>query len=78
MNGNTDVMKAMDAVARKNSVDRAAVAVAWIMAHLAKVLPVMGTNNLKRIAGLRDAFKVKMDRINWFEIYTAALGHEVA
>ena len=78
MNGNTDVMKAMDAVARKNGVDRAAVAVAWIMAHPAKVLPVMGTNNLKRIAGLRDAFKVEMDRITWFEIYTAALGHEVA
>ena len=78
MNGNTGVMKAMDAVARKNGVDRAAVAVAWIMAHPAKVLPVMGTNNLKRIAGLRDAFKVEMDRITWFEIYTAALGHEVA
>ena len=78
MNGNTDVMKAMDAVARKNGVDRTAVAVAWIMAHPAKVLPVMGTNNLKRIAGLRDAFNVEMDRITWFEIYTAALGHEVA
>ena len=78
MNGNTDVMKAMDAVARKNGVDRAAVAVAWIMAHPAKVLPVMGTNNLKRIAGLRDAFNVEMDRITWFEIYTATLGHEVA
>jgi predicted oxidoreductase len=48
------------------------------MAHPAKVLPVMGTNNLKRIAGLRDAFNVEMDRITWFEIYTAALGHEVA
>lgn len=78
MNGNTDVMKALDAVATENGVDRAAVAVAWILAHPAKVLPVMGTNNLTRIAGLSDALKVNMDRITWFKIYTAALGHEVA
>jgi predicted oxidoreductase len=78
MNGNTDVMKTLDAVAAENNVDRAAVAVAWIMAHPAKVLPVMGTNNLTRIAGLSDALKVNMDRITWFKIYTAALGREVA
>ena len=78
MNGNTDVMKTLDVIADENGVDRAAVAVAWILAHPAKVLPVMGTNNLTRIAGLSDALKVNMDRITWFKIYTAALGREVA
>jgi len=78
MNGNTDVMKTLDVIAGENGVDRAAVAVAWILAHPAKVLPVMGTNNLTRIAGLSDALKVNMDRITWFKIYTAALGREVA
>ena len=78
MNGNTEVMKTLDVIASENGVDRAAVAVAWILAHPAKVLPVMGTNNLTRIAGLLDALKVNMDRITWFKIYTAALGREVA
>ena len=78
MQGNTDVMGVMDDVAANNGVDRAAVAVAWILAHPAKVLPVMGTNNLSRIAALSDALKVDMDRITWFRIYSAALGHEVA
>ena len=78
MNGNTDVMKTLDVIAKENGVDRAAVAVAWILAHPAKVLPVMGTNNLARISGLSDALKVNMDRITWFKIYTAALGREVA
>ena len=77
-NGNTNVMKTLDVIADENGVDRAAVAVAWILAHPAKVLPVMGTNNLTRIAGLSDALKVNMDRITWFKIYTAALGREVA
>ena len=78
MNGNTHLMKTLDVIADENGVDRAAVAVAWILAHPAKVLPVMGTNNLTRIAGLSDALKVNMDRITWFKIYTAALGCEVA
>ncbi|MHA7886640.1 aldo/keto reductase [Roseicyclus sp.] len=54
-----------------------AVAVAWLLRHPALVLPVMGTNNLRRIKGLGDAAKVTLDRQAWFEIYTAALGHEV-
>jgi predicted oxidoreductase len=55
-----------------------AVAVAWLLRHPARVMPVMGTNNMNRIQGLADAMKVKLDREDWFEIYTAALGHEVA
>ncbi len=55
-----------------------AVAVAWLLKHPARILPVMGTNNLKRIRALGDAAKVELSRVDWFEIYTAALGHEVA
>lgn len=54
-----------------------AVAVAWLLRHPALILPVMGTNNLNRIKSLGDAVKVTLDRQDWFEIYTAALGHEV-
>jgi len=72
------LLKALARVAEINDVDRAAVAVAWLLAHPANILPVMGTNKLDRIAGFSDAFKVDMDRQTWFELYTAALGHEVA
>jgi len=78
MSATGELGAAMDAVAAENGVDRSAVAVAWLLAHPAKVLPVMGTNNLSRIAGISDALKVQMDRITWFKLYTAALGREVA
>jgi len=65
-------------VALQNGVDEAAVAVAWILAHPVGILPVMGTNRIDRIQTFSDALKVKMDRETWFELYTAALGHEVA
>jgi predicted oxidoreductase len=49
-----------------------------LLAHPANIIPIMGTNNINRISKISDAFKVKMDRITWFELYTAALGREVA
>jgi len=64
-------------VGQEYGVGPEAVAVAWLLRHPALVLPVMGTNNLRRIKGLSDALKVTIDRETWFEIYTAALGHEV-
>ena len=65
-------------VALQNGVDEAAVAVAWLLAHPVGILPVMGTNRIDRIESFGDALKVKMDRQTWFELYTAALGRDVA
>ncbi len=67
----------LDRVATGHGVDRAAVATAWLLAHPATILPVMGTNNLGRIATLSDATKVAMDRQTWFEFLEAASGQEV-
>lgn len=78
MTEDSALTSAMDQVAAENSVDRGAVAVAWLLAHPAKIMPVMGTNNLNRIKGLSNALKVNMDRTTWFKLYEAALGHEVA
>ena len=68
----------LEKVGAEYSVDISAVAVAWLLAHPARILPVMGTNNITRIKSLSDASNVHMDRQTWFEIYTAALGREVA
>lgn len=65
-------------IATAQGVDEAAVAVAWLLAHPAGILPVLGTNNLDRIKQIGDAAKVEIDRPTWFALYTEALGHEVA
>ena len=74
---NAPVMEALGKVGAKYGVDETAVAVAWLLAHPAKIMPVMGTNKLSRIKGFADAMKVEMDRETWYELYTAALGAEV-
>lgn len=58
--------------------DWSAVAVAWLLRHPARILPVLGTNSLSRIASIGDALRVQIDRQTWFELYSLALGHEVA
>ena len=78
MGGNSAVAAVMDRLAAQTGVDRAAVAVAFLLAHPAGILPVLGTNNLSRIATISDALEVRLDRQDWFELYEAALGREVA
>ena len=73
-----ELRETVSRIALQNGVDEAAVAIAWLLAHPVGILPVMGTNTIDRIKAFSDAFKVEMDRQTWFELYTAALGREVA
>ena len=75
---NAAVMSVLNRVAADAGVEPSAVAVAFLLRHPARIAPVMGTNNISRINALSDALKVNLDRQTWFEIYTAALGREVA
>ncbi|MGB1264881.1 MAG: aldo/keto reductase [Nereida ignava] len=75
---NAAVMNVLNRVAADAGVEPSAVAVAFLLRHPARIAPVMGTNNISRINALSDALKVNLDRQTWFEIYTAALGREVA
>jgi predicted oxidoreductase len=68
----------LDAIGKAAGTDWTAVAVAWLLHHPAKIIPVLGTNTLSRIATISDALRVPMDRQTWFELLTLAQGHEVA
>lgn len=79
VSGNADALAAtLDTVAKRIGVDAAAMAVAWLLAHPAQILPVVGTNQISRIRALSAAARIKIDRETWFELYTAAIGRDVA
>ena len=78
MTDTSDLGATMYVIAAQHGVDRTAIAVAFLLSHPAKILPVLGTNNLDRIARISDALKVELDRQSWFQLYQAALGYEVA
>jgi len=67
----------LNSLAQAASTDTTAVAIAWLLHHPARVLPVMGSNQLERIALFNQAEQIAMDRQTWFELYELANGHEV-
>jgi predicted oxidoreductase len=74
---NKPLLDKLTAIGAHQGYDASAVAIAWLLAHPAGIMPVMGTNNLDRIASLGDACKIEIDRETWFVLYEMALGHEV-
>jgi aryl-alcohol dehydrogenase-like predicted oxidoreductase len=55
----------------------AAAAYAWIMAHPAGIIPIVGTQNPARIAESADAYKVRFTRAEWYAILVASLGENL-
>jgi len=71
------VATALDAVAQRHGVSRAAATYSWIMAHPARIIPIVGTQNTARIAELADAFTVRWSRADWYEVLVAARGEKL-
>ena len=57
--------------------DVAAAAVARLLAHPARIMHVLGTNNLSCIATLDAVCAITFDRERWFKVFEAANGCEV-
>ena len=77
LNKNGQLLDCLNAIAKRYKVDVASVAIAWVLKHPAKILPILGTNNLDRISKISESVAINMDRKTWFELYTASIGHEV-
>lgn len=71
------LVKALRAMAEAKGFDMATLAVAWLLAHPAGIVPVIGTNTLSRIISLAKALEVELDTEDWFVLYSATLGREV-
>jgi aryl-alcohol dehydrogenase-like predicted oxidoreductase len=67
-----DVAEALDAVARDHGVSRTAAAYAWIMAHPAAPIPIVGSQQAARIAEAADAFKIRWTRESWYKVLVAS------
>ena len=75
--GNEKLTATLRLMAEEKGIEPGTLAVAWLLAHPARILPVIGTNTISRIRSLSEAVDVRLDRQDWFALYTAALGHEV-
>jgi predicted oxidoreductase len=68
------VAAVLDTIAAVHNVSRATVAYAWVLAHPAAPMPLVGTQNVARILETRDVSKVQLSRDEWYQILVASRG----
>ncbi|WP_288132842.1 aldo/keto reductase [Microbulbifer sp.] len=52
-------------------------AVAWLLKHPAKMVPVLGSGNPERLVAALAALDMEMEREDWYELLRAGRGREV-
>ncbi|MDC2867707.1 aldo/keto reductase [Bacillus sp. BP-3] len=50
---------------------------AWLLAHPANMLPIVGSGKLERVKTAVEATKLTLDRQQWFTIFESSNGHPV-
>jgi predicted oxidoreductase len=70
-------LPALDGVAKGRGVSRIAVALAWLLKHPSKILPVLGSTNPQRIRDAVKATEFELTREEWYQLLTAARGEPV-
>ncbi|MBL4937056.1 aldo/keto reductase family oxidoreductase [Clostridium sp. YIM B02515] len=59
-------------IAEEKGVPNTSIAIAWILRHPAKIQPIAGTTNAKRLKDICKASSIELSREEWYEIYRAA------
>jgi predicted oxidoreductase len=72
-----NLIAVLDRVASENETTRDCIALAWLLAHPAGVVPIIGTQSPDRIRSAAGAFNVKMSRRDWYAILEASLGQRM-
>jgi predicted oxidoreductase len=67
-----ELNQAIDAIATSRNVTNTAIAIAWLLRHPARMQPILGTTNPKRVKDSCQASNVTLTRVEWYEIYRAA------
>lgn len=67
-----EVNEKLQELADEKGVTDSAIAIAWILRHPAKIMPVVGTMNPERLTGISKASEIELTREEWYELYRAA------
>lgn len=71
------IREALDLVARTHDTSRSVIAIAWLLKHPSRILPIIGTTDSERIRELTHAVDVHLTREEWYRLLEAGLGHRL-
>jgi predicted oxidoreductase len=71
------IREVLELISRSHEAAPDQIAIAWLLRHPAKIVPVIGTNDTERMIRLSKAHTINLSRSEWFQIWTASAGHPV-
>jgi predicted oxidoreductase len=63
--------------AQARGVPAEAVALAWLLKHPAKIVPVIGTSRPDRLAACARSIEVNLNREEWYRLFETARGRSM-
>jgi len=71
------VVAALDKVAKELGTTRTALALAWLLKHPSKIVPIVGSPNPVHIRNSVDCLNVNLTREQWYTLLEAARGEQL-
>ncbi|MDB6022181.1 MAG: aldo/keto reductase, partial [Pedosphaera sp.] len=68
------LLPALDNIASARGISRTAVALAWLLKHPSKIIPIVGSTNAGRIRDAAQAAEMELTREEWYSLLLAARG----
>jgi predicted oxidoreductase len=68
------VVDALDELAQARGTTRVAIALAWLLKHPTKMIPIIGSTNPERIRAAAAAAEIELTRDEWYRLLIAARG----
>jgi len=54
------------------------VLIAWLRKHPSGIIPILGTTKIERIKDAKEALELQLSHEDWYSVWEAAIGQEVA
>ena len=72
------IQKVGKALGEKYNASLDQILLAWVLKHPSQIIPVLGTSNIERVTAAKAALKINLSRLDWYQLWEAAIGKEVA
>jgi predicted oxidoreductase len=73
----TAFMGTLNRIAEERKVSRIIIALAWLMRHPSKIVPIVGSTNPDRIRDAVMATEIELTREEWYNLYKSATGKQL-
>jgi predicted oxidoreductase len=68
------IVKALDEIATERGTSRTTIAIAWLLKHPTKIIPIIGSTSPDRIRAAAAAAEIELTREEWYRLLIAGRG----